>query len=108
MPTAVAGWQETQTDNAFQAGQAAFETNWPYVQQEDYVKSSSFPLSGKNVVGFVPFPTENGGGTATVASDALIVNAKSTHLAASEALVKFMMEPAIQQAEGSPQGIRHR
>ena len=61
MPTAVAGWQESQTDNAFQAGQAAFEDNWPYVQQEDYVKSSSFPLSGKDVVGFVPFPTENGG-----------------------------------------------
>ena len=97
-PTAVAGWQEGQTDNAFQAGQAAFETNWPYVQQEDYVKSSSFPLSGKNVVGFVPFPTENGVGTATVASDALIVNAKSTHLAAAEALVKFMMKPAVQQA----------
>ena len=104
VPTAVAGWQETQTDNAFQAGQAAFETNWPYVQQEDYVKSSSFPLSGKNVVGFVPFPTENGGGTATVASDALIVNAKSTHLAASEALVKFMMEPTTQQARGITSG----
>ena len=104
VPTAVAGWQEGQTDNAFQAGQAAFEVNWPYVQQEDFAKSSSFPLSGKNDVGFVPFPTENGAGTSTVASDALIVNAKSTHLAAAEALVKFMMKPAIQQARGITSG----
>lgn len=104
VPTAVAGWQETQTDNAFQSGQAAFETNWPYVQQEDYAKSSSYPLSGKNVVGFVPFPTENGVGTATVASDALIVNARTKHLAAAEALVKFMMKPAIQQSRGITSG----
>lgn len=102
--TAVAGWQETQTDNAFQAGQAAFETNWPYVQQEDYTKSSSVPLSGKNAVGFIPFPTTNGAGTSTVASDALIVNAKSKHLAAVEALIKYLLTPSVQQARGITSG----
>ena len=52
----LAGWQEGQTDNAFQAGQAAFETNWPYVQQEDYVKSSSFPLEWQERRRFRAFP----------------------------------------------------
>jgi multiple sugar transport system substrate-binding protein len=102
--TAVAGWQETQTDNAFQAGQAAFETNWPYVQQEDYTHNSSFPLSGKNLVGFVPFPTENGVGTATAAANALVVNAKSTHQAAAKALLKYVMTPSVQQARAITSG----
>lgn len=102
--TAAAGWQETQTDNAFQSGEAAFETNWPYVQQEDFAKSSTYPLSGKNAVGFEPFPTESGTGTSTIASDALIVNANSKHLAADEALVKFMMRPSVQQARGITSG----
>jgi multiple sugar transport system substrate-binding protein len=103
-PTAAAGWQETQTDNAFQAGQAAFETNWPYVQQEDYAHSSSFPLSGKNEVGFVAFPTQNGAGTATAAADALIVNSKSTHQAAAKALIKYILTPSVQQARAVTSG----
>jgi multiple sugar transport system substrate-binding protein len=102
--TAAAGWQETQTDNAFQAGQAAFQTNWPYVQQEDFAKSSSFPLSGKNMVGFVPFPTTSGTGTATIAADALIVNAKSKHLAADEALLRYILMPRVQQARAITSG----
>ncbi len=102
--TAVAGWQETQTDNAFQAGQAAFQVNWPYVQQEDFAHSSSVPLSGKNLVGFVPFPTENGLGTATAAADAEVVNARSTHLAASKALLEYILTPSVQQARGVASG----
>lgn len=110
VPTAVAGWQETQTDNAFQSGQSAFETNWPYVQQEDFAKSPSFKLSGKGAVGFVPFPSVNGHGVALISSDALIVNAKSQHLAADEALLKYVLSPAAQQARaitsGDPPSIR--
>lgn len=104
LPTAVAGWQETQADNAFQAGQSAFETNWPYVQQEDFAKSSSFPLSGKGAVGFAPFPTVNGHGVAMLSSDALIVNAKSKHLAADEALIKYVLTPSVQQARAITSG----
>ena len=110
VPTAVAGWQETQTDNAFQSGQSAFETNWPYVQQEDFAKSSSFKLSGKGDVGFAPFPSVNGHGVAMISSDALIVNAKSKHLAADEALLKYVMSPGTQQARaitsGDPPSVR--
>lgn len=110
VPTAVAGWQETQTDNAFQSRQSPFETNWPYVQQEDFAKSSSFPLSGKGNVGFAPFPSVNGRGVAMISSDALIVNAKSQHLAAVEALLKYVLTPRVQQARavtsGDPPSIR--
>jgi multiple sugar transport system substrate-binding protein len=102
--TAAAGWQETQVDNAFQSGQTAFATNWPYVQQEDFNKSKTYPLSGKNEVGFVPFPTQNGTGTSTVAGDALIVNAKSKNLAAVHALIKFILQPTVQQARAVTSG----
>lgn len=104
VPTAVAGWTETQTDNAFQSGQSAFETNWPYVQEEDFAKSSSFPLSGKGVVGFAPFPSVNGHGVAMISSDGLIVNAKSKHLAADEALLKYVTSAGVQQARAITSG----
>lgn len=104
VPTAAAGWQETQTDNAFQSGQSAFETNWPYVEQEDFAKSSSYPLSGKGLVGFAPFPTVNGHGVAMLSSDALIVNAKSKHLAADEALIKYVLTPSVQRARAITSG----
>lgn len=102
--TAASQWQETQTDNAFQSGQAAFEVNWPYVQQEDFAKSKTFPLSGQHAVGFEPFPTQNGRGTSTVAANALVVNAKSKHVAADEALIKFMMSPKQQIARAITSG----
>lgn len=96
-PRAVTGWQEGQTDQAFQSGQAAFETNWPFVAEEDYAKSSTFPLSGKNAVGYVPFPTMNGKGVATQGGDMLLVNADNTHIPATAALVKWILAVPQQQ-----------
>jgi len=81
------------TDKAFQSGQAAFQTNWPFVLQE--VNAKGTPLYGK--VGFIPFPTQNGVGTATQGGNELVVNAKSAHLAAAATLVKFILSPSQQQ-----------
>ena len=91
--TAATSWDEGGTDKAFQSGQAAFQTNWPFVLQE--VNAKGTPLYGK--VGFIPFPTQSGGGTATQGGNELVVNAKSAHLAAAATLVKFILSPSQQQ-----------
>jgi multiple sugar transport system substrate-binding protein len=99
-PQAIVGWEETQADQAFQSGKAAFEINYPFALQEINAKGSA--LKGK--ARFIPFPTTSGAGTATVASDALVVNARTKHRAAAEALVKFLLSPAQQQARAITSG----
>lgn len=91
-PQAVAGWSEQNVQDAFVSGQAAFATNWPYLQSLVNAKGSSVV----DKTGFVPFPSENGAGVATVASDALVINAKSAHRAADVAFVKWMLNPGQQ------------
>ncbi len=91
-PQAVTGWSEQNVQDAFVSGQAAFATNWPYLQSLVNAKGSA--VVGKT--GFVPFPSVSGSGVATVASDALVINAKSQHTAADVEFVKWLLNPSQQ------------
>jgi multiple sugar transport system substrate-binding protein len=91
-PQAVGGWSEQNVQDAFTSGQAVFATNWPYLQALVNAKGSA--VIGKT--GFVPFPSVSGSGVATVASDALVINTKSSHRAADVDFVKWMLSPAQQ------------
>jgi len=105
-PQAVTSWTEQNVQDAFVSGQAAFATNWPYLLGLAEAKGSS--VAGQT--GFIPFPSQTGKGVATLASDVLTVNARSTHLAADAALVKWLLSPAQQTARaiesGDPPSVR--
>lgn len=99
-PQAVTGWTEQNVQEAFTSGQAAFATNWPYV--ESLVGAKGSAVVGK--AGYVPFPSVSGDGVATVASDALTINARSTHVAADAAFVKWLLKPGQQIARAITSG----
>jgi len=89
-PQAVTSWTEQNVQEAFTSGQTAFATNWPYV--ESLVPGSA--VAGKT--GYVPFPSESGKGVATLASDALVINSHSTHVAADAELIQWLLSPGQQ------------
>jgi multiple sugar transport system substrate-binding protein len=91
--TAVTSWDEGGADKAFQAGQAAFETNWPFALQEINTKGALLYKKAN----FAPFPTVSGVGTATQGGNELVVNAKTKHLAAVETFVKYILSPSQQR-----------
>jgi multiple sugar transport system substrate-binding protein len=99
-PQAVTGWTEQNVQEAFTSGQAAFATNWPYV--ESLVGAKGSAVVGR--AGYVPFPSVSGDGVATVASDALTINARSTHVAADAAFVKWLLQPGQQIARAITSG----
>jgi multiple sugar transport system substrate-binding protein len=103
-PEAVTGWTEQNVQEAFTSGQTAFATNWPYV--ESLVPGSA--VSGKT--GYVPFPSLSGTGVATLASDALVINAHSSHVAADAEFIGWLLSPGQQIdraiTSGDPPSVR--
>lgn len=97
-PEAVTGWTEQNVQEAFTSGQAVFATNWPYV--ESLVPGSA--VAGKT--GYVPFPSLSGTGVATLASDALTINAHSTHLPADAEFLQWLLKPSQQIARAITSG----
>lgn len=97
-PEAVTGWTEQNVQEAFTSGQAAFATNWPYVQS--LLPGSA--VAGKT--GYVPFPSLAGTGVATLASDALAINAHSTHIPADAEFVQWLLAPGQQIARAIASG----
>jgi multiple sugar transport system substrate-binding protein len=89
-PQAVTGWTEQNVQEAFTSGQAAFATNWPYVESLVNAKGSAVVRK----TGYVPFPSESGRGVATLASDALVINAHSTHRAAAAEFLQWLLKPS--------------
>lgn len=99
-PQAVTSWTEQNVQDAYMSGQTAFATNWPYLLGLAEAKGS--PVAGQT--GFVPFPSVNGKGVATLASDVLTVNARSTHDAADAALIRWLLTPSQQIARATESG----
>ncbi len=89
-PAAVTAWQEPNVQAAWQAGQAAFALNWPYLFQLSEAKGSS--LAGKT--GWIPFPSASP--QASLGGDDLAINAKSTHQAAAYEFIQYLDSPAVQ------------
>lgn len=97
-PQAVTGWQESNVQEAFTSGQAAFAINWPFVLQV----ATTSPVKGK--VGFVPFPSQTGSPAAALGGDDLMISAQSSHKAAAWKLIQFLTSQQQQVARAIPTG----
>jgi trehalose/maltose transport system substrate-binding protein len=98
-PTAVTGWQESDVQNAWLAGQTAFAMNWPYLLQ---LSQTAAPVKGK--VGYIPFPSGVGAPAAALGGDDLVINAKSAHQAAAWKFIQFLSTPDQQVQRAIPTG----
>lgn len=102
-PEGVTTYQEADSINVFQAGNAAFMRNWPYVWATTQVEGS--PVLGKVGVTSVPMGTGEGAShAATLGGWQLMVSEYSEAKDAAVEYVKFMTSPEIQRAraiEGS-------
>ncbi len=89
-PSAVTGWEESNVQAAWLAGQTPFALNWPYI----YALSES-TANGKPVypavygkTAWVPFPSATP--QSSLGGDDLAINAKSTHQAAAYELMQYL------------------
>jgi len=103
-PSAATAWQEPNVQAAWQAGQAPFALNWPYLFQLSEAKGSS--LAGKT--GWIPFPSS--APQASLGGDDLAINAKSTHQAAAYEFIQYLDSPAAQDhraiTAGDPPAVK--
>jgi trehalose/maltose transport system substrate-binding protein len=89
-PKDVTTYTETESDNAFNAGNAAFMRNWPYAYA---VSQGIAKLKGK--VGVVPLPHAAGAkSVGTVGGWQLAVNKYSKHPGAAEAFIRYVTQPS--------------
>ena len=103
-PSAVTGWQESNVQAAWQAGQTPFALNWPYLFYLSEAKGSS--LAGKT--GWIPFP--NASRQSSLGGDDLAINAKSTHQAAAYELIQYLDKANVQDvraiSSGDPPAVK--
>jgi multiple sugar transport system substrate-binding protein len=100
-PVAVTGWQEGNVESEFQAGNAAFAINYPFVAST--VASQGGPAKGN--VGYIPFPAEPGctPGSA-LGGEMLAINAKTTHSAAAWKLIEYLTSAKVETARAIATG----
>jgi trehalose/maltose transport system substrate-binding protein len=105
-PQAVSGWEESNVQSAWLAGQTPFALNWPYIFQLSEAKGSA--LAGKT--GWIPFPNASGSPQASLGGDDLAVNARSTHQAAAWKFIQYLTSTQAQVARaisaGDPPSLR--
>lgn len=99
-PATVTGWQESNVQNAFLSGQAAFALNWPYIFPLANAKGS--PIAGK--VAWIPFPSGTGNPQAALGGDDLVINAKSPNQAADWKFIQYMDSAQVQIARAVAAG----
>jgi multiple sugar transport system substrate-binding protein len=91
-PQSVTSWQESDVQQAYLGGQAAFAMNWPYIYSLGEAAGS--PLKGK--VGWIPFPAGSNTPKAALGGDSLVINSKSTNATAAWRFVQFMSTDSVQ------------
>lgn len=91
-PKAVTGWQESQVQSAWLAGQTPFAVNWPYIFSLSEAKGSK--VKGKT--GWIPFPAGSNRPQAALGGDDLVLNANSTHKAAAWEFIQYLSSPKVQ------------
>jgi trehalose/maltose transport system substrate-binding protein len=100
-PEAVTTYQEEESRNAFQAGNAAFMRNWPYAyglgNAEDSVIAGNFD--------YAPLPSGEAGAAACLGGWQLAVSAYSDNIDASVSVAAYLGSETVQLARAiSPQG----
>jgi multiple sugar transport system substrate-binding protein len=93
-PAAVTGWEETNVQEAFDSGQAAFAINWPYMFP--LVEAKGSPLAGK--VAWIPFPSKTGHPAASLGGDDLVINKASQYQAEDWKFIQYLENPQVQAA----------
>ena len=93
IPKEALGFQETQSLNAFQAGQLMFMRNWPYADAILAGKDSK--VAGK--FGIAPLPGPSGHGASSLGGHSLAIGAYSKYKATDLDFLKFIESDAVQR-----------
>jgi multiple sugar transport system substrate-binding protein len=91
-PQSVTSWQESDVQQAYLGGQAAFAMNWPYIFS--LAEASGSSLKGKT--GWIPFPAGSNTPKAALGGDALVINAKSKNADAAWKFIQFLSNDSAQ------------
>ena len=94
IPKEAIGFQETQSLNAFEAGQLVFMRNWPYADAILTGKGSK--VIGK--FGIAPLPGPNGHGASSLGGHSLAISKYSKYQATGLDFLKFMESDAVQRS----------
>ena len=93
-PASVTSWTESNVQNAFDSGQAAFGINWPYLFP--LVNAKGSPIAGK--VAWIPFPSATGHPAASLGGDDLVINKASQYQADDWKFIQYLERPQVQAA----------
>jgi multiple sugar transport system substrate-binding protein len=97
IPKEAIGFQETQSLNAFDAGQLMFMRNWPYAYA---IAHNTPPNKGSKIASkfaVAPLPGPSGHGASSLGGHSIAISAYSKHQASGLAFVKWLDEPAQQR-----------
>jgi multiple sugar transport system substrate-binding protein len=93
-PASVTSWTESNVQDAFDSGQAAFGINWPYLFP--LVDATGSPIAGK--VAWIPFPSATGHPSASLGGDDLVINKASQNQADDWKFIQYLEQPQVQAA----------
>jgi len=92
IPKEAIGFQETQSLNAFQAGQLMFMRNWPYA---DAILAADPKIKDK--FGIAPLPGPNGHGASTLGGHSLAISSYSNTPGSDFDFLKWIEQPTQQK-----------
>jgi multiple sugar transport system substrate-binding protein len=92
IPREALGFQETQSLNAFQAGQLMFMRNWPYA--DAILAGTGSKVAGKFDI--APLPGPNGVGASSLGGHSVAISTYSKYKATSLDFLKFVESPEVQ------------
>jgi multiple sugar transport system substrate-binding protein len=92
IPKEALGFQETQSLNAFQAGQLLFLRNWPYA--DAILAGTGSKVAGKFDI--APLPGLNGPGASSLGGHSVAISTYSKYKATALDFLKFVESPEVQ------------
>jgi multiple sugar transport system substrate-binding protein len=108
-PSAVTGWEESNVQAAWLAGQTPFALNWPYIYALSESTAGGKPVypAVYNKTAWIPFPSATP--QSSLGGDDLAINARSTHQAAAWELIQYLTSVTAQDnraiAAGDPPSV---
>jgi len=103
-PSAVTGWEESNVQAAWLAGQTPFALNWPYIYALSESTSGGKPVypAVYGHTAWIPFPSATP--QSSLGGDDLAINARSTHKAAAWELIQYLTSVGAQDARAIAAG----